>query len=60
LRPAVEPVSYAAFASAVRRPLYSALDSVTLPAAGLTPAPAWEEGLNAFLRERENRRIASR
>jgi len=56
LQPVVEPVSYAAFPSSVRRPLYSALDSVALPAAGLAPAPPWESGLEAFLEQRRLRR----
>jgi len=56
LQPVVEPVSYAAFPSAVRRPLYSALASISLPAAGLSPARHWEAGLDAFLEERAKRR----
>lgn len=56
LTPAVEPVSYAIFPSPVRRPLFSALRSATLPPVGVEPAPAWEAGLDAYLAVRAERR----
>jgi dTDP-4-dehydrorhamnose reductase len=59
LTPAVESVPSAAFPSSVRRPLASALVSVTLPATGIAPAPAWEAGLADFLAERATRLATS-
>jgi dTDP-4-dehydrorhamnose reductase len=58
LTPAVEPLEYDTYGSAVKRPLYSALAATTLPAAGVTPPPAWEAGLDEFLAARRARRSA--
>ena len=58
LTPAVEPLAYDAYGSAVKRPLYSALAATTLPAAGVAPPPAWEAGLDEFLVARAARQAA--
>jgi dTDP-4-dehydrorhamnose reductase len=59
LTPAVEPLMYDAYGSAVKRPLYSALASTTLAAAGIEPGPPWEAGLEEFLQGRAARRAAA-
>jgi dTDP-4-dehydrorhamnose reductase len=56
LRPDLTPVSYDALGAGTKRPLFSALRSVTVPAAGVSEAPAWEAGLAAYLQERARRR----
>jgi len=56
LRPDLTAITYDAFGAGTKRPLFSPLRSVTLAAAGVEPAPAWEDGLAAFLAERARRR----
>jgi dTDP-4-dehydrorhamnose reductase len=56
LRPDLTPISYDAYEAVTKRPLFSALRSVTVPATGVGEAPAWEAGLAAFLQERARRR----
>jgi dTDP-4-dehydrorhamnose reductase len=56
LTPAVEAITYADFGSSAKRPLYSALVSTTLAPVGIDPPPAWEIGLDEFLRGRAARR----
>jgi len=58
LTPDVEALAYDHYGSRVRRPLYSALVSTTLPAAGVAAPPPWEVGLDAFLSGRLARRRA--
>jgi len=43
----------------VKRPLFSALTSTTLSAAGIDPPPPWEVGLDDYLRGRATRRSAA-
>lgn len=52
LHPDLTAIQYDVFGSRTRRPLFSALHSVSLPAAGVEPAPAWEEGVAAYLAAR--------
>jgi dTDP-4-dehydrorhamnose reductase len=48
-------IRYDAFGSGTRRPLFSALRSITLPALGIAPAPPWEDGVADYLLERSRR-----
>jgi dTDP-4-dehydrorhamnose reductase len=59
LTPAVEAVTYDNFGSPANRPLYSALVSTTLAPRGIAPPPAWEAGLDEYLRGRAARRTAA-
>jgi dTDP-4-dehydrorhamnose reductase len=52
------PIRYDAYGSAVKRPLFSPLVSVRLPAAGIAVAPPWQSGVDAFLTTRAQRRAA--
>jgi dTDP-4-dehydrorhamnose reductase len=52
VRAQVQPVSSDALGAAAPRPAFSALVSRRLAGAGLGPLPAWEEGLEAYFRER--------
>jgi len=56
LRPDLTPISYDAYEAVTKRPLFSALRSVTVPATDVAEAPSWEDGLAAFLHERARRR----
>ncbi|GAC1546349.1 MAG: dTDP-4-dehydrorhamnose reductase [Candidatus Velthaea sp.] len=49
LTPDLEALAYDNYGSPVKRPMYSALESATLPAAGIAPAPHWETGLDEYL-----------
>ena len=55
LQPDLQPLRYDQYESVVKRPLYSALRSVTLPAAGIALAPAWETGLREYIALRAKR-----
>nr|QOL00446.1 dTDP-4-dehydrorhamnose reductase [uncultured organism] len=48
-------IQYDTFGSGTKRPLYSALRSVTLGPAGIEAAPPWEAGVAAFLAARARR-----
>lgn len=47
----IEPISYAAWPSAVRRPAYSALENARLHALGIR-LPRWQSGVRAYLEDR--------
>jgi dTDP-4-dehydrorhamnose reductase len=49
----IEPVTSAAFPSAVRRPAYSPLAHAALESAGIAPMPRWQQGLHAYIASRE-------
>jgi dTDP-4-dehydrorhamnose reductase len=59
LAPQLEALTYENYGSAVKRPLFSALTSTTLSAAGIDPPPPWEVGLDDYLRGRATRRSAA-
>ncbi len=56
----IQPIKYADFGSAVRRPMFSALESHAMKKARIPALPDWKEGLRAFVRERSNQSIALR
>lgn len=60
LAPDVEPLTYENYGAPAKRPLYSALESTTIAAAGIVPAPAWEAGLDEYVAGRAQRRGALR
>ncbi|MBI3621653.1 MAG: dTDP-4-dehydrorhamnose reductase [Nitrospirae bacterium] len=55
VRAEVQPVSSEAFGSAALRPAFSVLVSRRSAGAGLPPLPTWQEGLDAYFRERGER-----
>jgi dTDP-4-dehydrorhamnose reductase len=55
----LEPISYASFGNPTPRPMYSPLENTTFASAGITPMPAWESALDAFLTARRSRLAAS-
>jgi dTDP-4-dehydrorhamnose reductase len=55
----LEPISYSSFGNPTPRPMYSPLENTTFASAGLTPMPAWEAALDAFLIARRSRLAAS-
>jgi len=55
LQPDLMAITYDAFGVGTKRPQFSPLRSVRLPAVGIEPAPPWEAGLAAFLAERARR-----
>lgn len=59
LRPHLEAIAYDNYGSVVKRPMFSALESVTLGKAGVADAPHWETGLAEFLAARERRGAAT-
>jgi dTDP-4-dehydrorhamnose reductase len=54
----LEATAYAALGNPTRRPMYSPLESVTLPRYGVAPLPAWSDALDEFLAARETRLAA--
>ena len=56
LTPEVEELTYDNYGATAKRPLFSALESTTLAAADITPAPRWEDGLDEYLAGRAARR----
>jgi dTDP-4-dehydrorhamnose reductase len=54
----LEATTYAALGNPTRRPLYSPLESATLPRVGIAPLPSWDEALDEFLAVRETRLAA--
>ncbi|MGH9534132.1 MAG: dTDP-4-dehydrorhamnose reductase [Terriglobales bacterium] len=52
LRPDLQPVDSATFASPVRRPAFSVLAKGGLRAVGLAPMPPWQDALERYLRGR--------
>jgi dTDP-4-dehydrorhamnose reductase len=58
LTPQIEALAYDAYGAPAQRPLYSALESTTLVAAGIAPAPSWEAGLDEYLAGRAARRAS--
>jgi dTDP-4-dehydrorhamnose reductase len=56
LRAEVQPVGSDAFGAAAPRPAFSVMVSRRSAEAGLGPLPPWEEGLEAYFRERDEQR----
>jgi dTDP-4-dehydrorhamnose reductase len=56
IMPDVEELTYDNYGATAKRPLFSALESTTLAAADITPAPRWEDGLDEYLAGRAARR----
>ena len=54
----LEATTYAALGNPTRRPLYSPLESETLPRLGIAPLPPWHEALGEFMDAREMRLAA--
>lgn len=54
----VEPVTAATFPSLARRPAYSVLANDAMATLGIAPLPSWQEGVVAYLTEREGERSA--
>lgn len=48
----IQPIKYADFRSAVRRPMFSALENRAMEQAHIPGLPHWKDGLRAFVRER--------
>lgn len=48
----VQPIKYTDFGSAVRRPMFSALENLAMEQAHIPGLPHWKDGLRAFVRER--------
>ncbi len=58
VRAQIEAVTTAAYGAAAPRPAYSVLSSSRTERVGLAPLPSWEEGLDAYFRERTQARGA--
>jgi dTDP-4-dehydrorhamnose reductase len=56
----LERVSYASLGNPTRRPMFSPLENTTFRVAGITPLPAWEDGLDEFLAARRDRSAVAR
>lgn len=55
----LEAIAYDNYGSAVKRPLYSALENTTLGPAGIALAPAWQRGVDDYLIARAARSTTS-
>ncbi len=56
----IEALTYDNYGAKAKRPLFSALVSTKLAAAGIDPAPSWECGLDEYLAGRASRRLSVR